>query len=110
MKANSKIEFGDFQTPLALAEEVCALLVQQGVETAAVLEPTCGVGAFLIAAGAAFSNARLFGWDINPDYVEQTKSALKQSGAGKRASVGVQDFFAHDWEKELADTCGTILT
>ena len=32
MKTNAKIEFGDFQTPLALAREVCSLLVQQGVE------------------------------------------------------------------------------
>lgn len=109
MNGNAKIEFGDFQTPLVLAKEVCAQLAQQGVEADAVLEPTCGVGAFLSAAGEAFPNARLLGWDINSNYVEQTKSALKQSGAGKRASVGVQDFFAHDWEKELADTRGTIL-
>ena len=40
MNQNAKIEFGDFQTPLALAKEVCALLVQQGVEADAVLEPT----------------------------------------------------------------------
>lgn len=109
MKQNAKIEFGDFQTPLALATEVCALLVQQGVEADAVLEPTCGVGAFLTAAGEAFPKARLLGWDINRDYVEQTKTSLKQSGAGKRASIGVQDFFAHDWEAELSNIRGSIL-
>ncbi len=109
MKQNAKIEFGDFQTPLALAREVCSLLVQKGVGADAVLEPTCGVGAFLSAAGEAFPKALLFGWDINSDYVEQTKSALKQSGVGKRASVGVQDFFAHDWEAELADIRGSLL-
>jgi hypothetical protein len=109
MKRNAKIEFGDFQTPPALAREVCSLLVQQGVEADAVLEPTCGVGAFLSAATEAFPKARLLGWDINRDYVEQTKSALKQSGAWKRASVGVQDFFAHNWEAELAGIRGSIL-
>lgn len=109
MKPNAQVEFGDFQTPLALAEDVCSLLVQQGVEADAVLEPTCGVGAFLTAAAEVFPKARLLGWDINRDYVEQTKLALKQSGSGKRAVVGVQDFFAHDWEAELADIHGSLL-
>ncbi len=109
MKPNAKIEFGDFQTPLALAQGVCSLLLQQGVEADTVLEPTCGVGAFLNAAAKVFPKARLLGWDINRDYVEQTKLALKHSGAGKRASIGVQDFFAHDWETELAVIHGSIL-
>ncbi len=82
MSATTKIEFGDFQTPLALAQEVCTLLVQRNVEAATVIEPTCGVGAFLSAAGEAFPKARLMGWDINRDYVERTKSALKQTAAG----------------------------
>ncbi|HMP08212.1 MAG TPA: hypothetical protein PJ982_17830, partial [Lacipirellulaceae bacterium] len=57
----------------------------------------------------AFPKSRLMGWDINPDYVEQTKTALKQAGAGKRATVGMQDFFSHDWEAELADIPGSVL-
>lgn len=109
MKTRSKIEFGDFQTPLALASEVCSLLVQQGVEADTVLEPTCGVGAFLVGAAGAFPKARLMGWDIHPDYVEQTKCALKQVGAARRAIVGARDFFAHDWEAELAGIPGAIL-
>jgi hypothetical protein len=47
MGTKAKIEFGDFQTPFSLAKEVCALLVQRGFRPDAVLEPTCGVGAFL---------------------------------------------------------------
>ena len=93
MKANAKIEFGDFQTPLALAREVCALLIRQGVEANAIVEPTCGIGSFLLAASESFPKAQLLGWDINSDYVAQTKSALVQAGAAKRATVGQQDFF-----------------
>lgn len=109
MKANAKIEFGDFQTPVALAQEVCSLLVQQSIAASTIVEPTCGVGAFLIAAAATFPNARLLGWDINPDYVEQTEAALFDAGAAERTSVGRQDFFTHDWEKELAAIRGSIL-
>ena len=109
MKTRAKIEFGDFQTPMVLAREICALLVQQGVEADAVLEPTCGIGAFLVSAVEAFPKARLMGWDINPDYVQQARSALSAAGSDKRATVGNQDFFSHDWEKELAEIRGNLL-
>lgn len=109
MKVNAKIEFGDFQTPVDLAREVCALLARHMVTADLVVEPTCGVGAFLVAAAKVFPKARLYGWDINHSYVEQTRSALADAGAGGRASVGQQDFFSHDWEKELAEMPGRLL-
>lgn len=109
MNAKAKIEFGDFQTPLVLAQEVCSLLAQQSIEASTVIEPTCGVGAFLVAATETFPKARLLGWDINPDYVAQTKAALQDAGATKQASIGEQDFFTHDWQKELAEIRGSIL-
>jgi hypothetical protein len=104
-----KVEFGDFQTPLELAREVSSLLVAQGVEADAVFEPTCGAGAFLVAAAKAFPKARLLGWDINGDYVRQADAALARAGAATRAKVGQQDFFAHDWETELSSIRGSLL-
>lgn len=109
MKLNAKVEFGDFQTPVQLAREVCALLVRQEVGVDLVVEPTCGVGAFLVAAAENFPKARLHGWDINHGYVDQTEKALADAGASKRATVGQQDFFSHDWEMELAGIPGRLL-
>lgn len=109
MRTASKVEFGDFQTPLALAREVSSLLVAQGVEADSVFEPTCGVGAFLVAAAEAFPKARLLGWDINGEYVRQTEAALARVGAATRAKVGQQDFFAHDWGAELSGIRGGLL-
>lgn len=109
MKLNAKVEFGDFQTPVELAREVCALLVRDEVEADLVVEPTCGVGAFLVAAAEIFPKVQLFGWDINCDYVEQTERALADAGASKRATIGQQDFFSHDWEKELSGIHGRLL-
>lgn len=109
MKTSTKIEFGDFQTPLALAREVCSLLAAQGVEADLIFEPTCGIGAFLVAAAEAFPRARLVGWDINRDYVRQARAALVQAGAAERTKVGQQDFFAHDWEAELSGIRGSLL-
>lgn len=109
MKLNAKVEFGDFQTPVELAREVCALLVRQAVEADLVVEPTCGVGAFLVAAAEIFPKARLHGWDINRGYVEQAERAMADAGAGTRATIGQQDFFSHNWEKELAGIPGRLL-
>jgi hypothetical protein len=109
MRANLKVEFGDFQTPQALAGQVCALLVRRHIIPDLVLEPTCGVGSFLVAAAQSFSRAQLFGWDINGDYVEQARAALREAGAAGRSTVARQDFFKHDWERELAGFQGEIL-
>jgi hypothetical protein len=109
MKTRAKVEFGDFQTPLALAKEVCELLRRQKVVTKIVLEPTCGYGAFLVAAAETFSRADLRGWDINPDYVRRAMVALEHAGAASRATVECRDFFAHDWETELRKLSGKLL-
>ena len=84
MKTNSQIEFGDFQTPLTLATEVCQLLRRAGEAPDFVLEPTCGRGAFLVAAAEAFPQAILRGWDINPEYVREAEAQLRALGAPSR--------------------------
>ena len=109
MNSKAKIEFGDFQTPLALATQVCVLLKQRALNPLCVLEPTCGLGSFLLAAAEAFPEARLFGWDVNAEYVETTRLALDRAGAGFRALVATQDFFKHDWDSELDGLEGELL-
>jgi hypothetical protein len=44
MKTANKVEFGDFQTPLELAREVCDLLQRLEIQPHIVVEPTCGLG------------------------------------------------------------------
>jgi len=109
MKTKARIEFGDFQTPLPLAQQVCDRLHAEGIAADVIIEPTCGCGTFLVAAAGSFPNARLYGWDINPKYVKETTAALKQVGAGKRSTVVCQDFFVHDWELELGAKRGNLL-
>jgi len=109
MKSSAKVEFGDFQTPLVLAREVCELLQRQRIVPEFVLEPTCGCGAFLVAAAETFPAAALRGCDINPGYVERAAAALHRAGASSRSRVVCQDFFTHDWESELLETSGELL-
>lgn len=109
MKRAAQIEFGDFQTPPALADATCRLLAASGIAPDFVVEPTCGVGGFLTAAAQAFPRAELRGWDINPDYVAQATAALAAAGATARARVRQQDFFTHDWDAALGEIPGQLL-
>ena len=109
MKSRNKTEFGDFQTPEPLANEICELLFRRGERPAVVAEPTVGRGAFLLAAANLFPEARLHGWDINDAYVLEAKTAMDAAGASSRTSLACRDFFACDWESELAALSGGIL-
>lgn len=109
MTVRGKVEFGDFQTPDALAQEVCALLTRLGVNPKEIIEPTAGCGAFLVAAAEAFPAARLRGFEINPDYVTVAVGRLAQILGNGRAAVSCQDFFAHDWDNELVGVEGELL-
>ena len=103
-KTKVQAEFGDFQTPKVLAERVCALLVARGLHPASVLEPTCGRGAFLDAATRAFPSARrVLGFDINPRYVGDAKSLLRESESAADVQVRPSDFFRTDWAEVLTE-------
>lgn len=99
-----KIEYGDFQTPLELAERICRKLVELGVRPATVVEPTCGQGAFVRAAAKCFPEAvRIIGCDVNAQYL----AAFRQESANDdliQAPIELQheDFFTVDWRQKLA--------
>ncbi len=94
---NPRIERGDFQTPDWLARAVVERLHRLGVSPSGVLEPTCGLGAFLVAAAARWPTAALVGRDLSPGYVAQARRAL-----GPAADLQVADCFATDWAALLA--------
>jgi hypothetical protein len=69
------------------------------------VEPTCGTGAFLVAAARRLPGADLAGYEIDPQYVDLAASQIR--GPGR--TVQRADFFAVDWERELAERRGPIL-
>lgn len=95
---HSQVEYGDWQTPYALAEQVCSI-VSQWIQPDVVIEPNCGKGAFLKAAMQAFPRAEQFwGADICEEYV-QTASDLSSEC---RMTVEHEDFFDGKWENIIA--------
>lgn len=105
---SDKKAYGDFQTPLSLAQEVCALLKRKGIDPTTIIEPTCGEGNFLAAAIDVFSSAQaVIGVDINPEYIEKTREKVRQANLNLRLTVG--DFFVIDWAKVLAEKAKPVL-
>ncbi len=106
MASRTRVEFGDWQTPDALANDVVAhILPQLRSIPRTIIEPTCGKGAFLVAAARHLPGARLAGYEINPSYVAIASSRLGTAGK----EVYAADFFSVDWEHQIASMKGPIL-
>ena len=103
-------EFGDFQTPDALAARACQILAHRGTRPASLLEPTCGVGNFLFAAIKQFPKLTTgLGIDINNDYVCRVRERLVSSSYADKITVLRQSFFDVDWKNILCDLPEPIL-
>jgi len=104
-----KKEYGDFQTPLSLARRVASLIGQNEKHFGTIIEPTCGVGAFLEAAAERFGpSPKYFGFDVNPNYVETARAALKRVGP-PIGTVEHRDFYSIDWKQFLSEQVGPVL-
>lgn len=78
MSGNGKREFGDYQTPIEFCCKVCDYIKRQGFASSAkaILEPTCGIGNFLLAASKAFGYDEKVGIEINDEYACAAKKKL----------------------------------
>jgi hypothetical protein len=107
-KTNLITEFGDFQTPPALACAATHVLRGLGLVPRSILEPTCGRGAFVVAAAASFPEAEsIIGIDINPDHLRAAGSAAAQSDS--RVELRQGNFFRTDWKRVVSKDRGPWL-
>lgn len=105
-----KVEFGDFQTPSSLAHDVCAMLRSLGISPDVVIEPTCGVGAFVSAAVQEFSTAReVIGFEINDAYLNQLRERISGIHGADKVRLEAADFFSKNWQEEFSANAGSIL-
>jgi methylase of polypeptide subunit release factors len=111
MKADRKrqIEYGDFQTSELLAQAICARLHSMGIQPDTIIEPTCGVGAFVLAAANTFPFAKLLAFEINPDYLHILKQRIAALSAVPAIQVQQADFFATQWSTILQKSQGRLL-
>ena len=94
----SRVDFGDFQTPDSLARRVCTIVADAGSRYKSILEPTCGEGAFVVAAVAAFPETEhLLGADVHPSHVAVAQARAQSLSSKMDCRLEVADFFATDW-------------
>ena len=106
-----RTEYGDFQTPLHLGRQICALLAHRGLKPSSILEPNCGKGSFLAAAREFFPSARsIIGIEINPEYVEAARHFLAaQTKPGENLTIVSGDFFKMQWHTLLESLSDPLL-
>ena len=74
-----KAEYGDFQTPLALARQTCLWLKAKGFAPDVLVEPTFGHGHFIIAALETFPSLKfVYGVEIHEPYYRETQKILAE--------------------------------
>jgi hypothetical protein len=88
-------EFGDFQTPDELALQVVRYAKRLSIKPKSIFEPSCGRGAFLVAAAEVFPDAEMFGLEINSAYLTSARERLQALKAKRVLKQG--SFFAEDW-------------
>jgi hypothetical protein len=104
-----KKEYGDFQTPLSLARRVMALVEQGEKHIGTIVEPTCGVGAFLQAAAELYGRSpNYWGFDVNADYVKAASAALARI-APPAVTVQQRDFYTTNWREFLSEKSEPLL-
>lgn len=107
---DNRAAFGDFQTPLALARDVCALLRTAGQDPVSIIEPTCGQGHFVAAALDAFPHVRdLLCGDINEVYLREVERSVLPGRRLVRSRVLHGRFFELDWRQLLSTMEAPIL-
>ena len=109
-KNEKKTEYGDFQTPQELAQQVCRLLKKSNVAPRSIVEPTCGVGTFFIEALNAFDEVKAgYACDIDASYIETLKNKFSSYDNSIPARIETGDFFSKDWESDLCNLPEPIL-
>lgn len=102
--AENRVSYGDWQTPESLAAEVCGQHLLKHGSPDIVIEPTCGLGAFVFTALETFPTLReIHALEINRHYTDDLKyrlllkSLLSQSRHHPDIYIYNADFFGFDF-------------
>jgi hypothetical protein len=72
--APNPVEYGDFQTPSKLTDEICSFLLEKDIHPNVLIEPTCGKGNFIISALRHLQPIdKIYGIEIYKSYIWECK-------------------------------------
>lgn len=86
---SNRVEYGDWQTNFELAKKVCLLLKKQGCNPSIVIEPTCGIGNFILASAIVFGDCMryIFGIEIYKPYIQHCKYRILEYGLSNPGAI-----------------------
>lgn len=71
---DERVAYGDWQTPASLARKICEDHASKFGNPDVLIEPTCGLGAFVLSAIELFPDlSEIYALEINPQYVAELK-------------------------------------
>lgn len=85
-------EQGQWPTPWWVVERSLDVVLKGLPDSPIILDPACGDGRWLAAVGLRIPNARLIGWDLDPEALAAAQSVL--GGAGLKAELVCRDALA----------------
>lgn len=112
---NQKREWGDFQTPPSLAKQICEYLRDAGVMPTVVVEPTYGLGNFILAALEALPKLDLvYGVELQEKYEWHLKIALLiKSLLGRRVATEIElhrdNIFTHEFPARVLNAQSVLV-
>lgn len=99
-----RVSYGDWQTPASLAEKICDIHLSKYGSPDIVIEPTCGLGAFVLSALKKFKNVKeIYAIEINRQYTTELKLKILLNALGSPSRnhpdiyICNADFFEFDF-------------
>lgn len=103
MFGDIKKELGDYQTPLDFAEVITEFVKKHiSFYPSKIVEPTCGVGNFLLASYKKFNESEIIGIDINKNYLSEAKEKIDNLGAVNYKLIN-ENIFYYNYEDIIND-------
>lgn len=95
--SEDRVSYGDWQTPMPLAEKVCKMHTEKYGNPDIVIEPTCGLGSFVHSALNVFTNVKeIHAIEINRLYTNELKLNLLLDSLNKPRRKHPDIFIYHD--------------
>ena len=92
----NKKEYGDYQTPIQFASFVCQYLKKEKeLSPTTVIEPTCGIGNFLVSSYIFNANSYI-GIELNSNYCNELKNIIND-----KTEIINTDFFSYNIKEHI---------
>jgi len=100
---------GDFQTPISFARVILTFLKKLDIRAVTIIEPSCGIGSFILAASELYPGTTIIGRDINLAYIKTLSEEVRRLGLEERIDLKRSDFFTTDWNQVIQNTVDPLL-